>query len=149
MLQQQIKDTIQKALKEKDEVRLTVLRGLGAAFINELVATKRKPDAELPDEDALKVIQRSAKQRKEAIDQYQKGGRDDLVKREEAELIILEEYLPKMMSKDEIEKIAKAKKEELRITDKAQIGQLMGAVMKEVKGKADGAVVKEIIESLL
>ncbi|HZS42926.1 MAG TPA: GatB/YqeY domain-containing protein [Candidatus Paceibacterota bacterium] len=147
-LQQQIKDQIKEAMLAKEAVRLSVLRGLSSAFTNELVATKRKPDVELPDEEAISVIRRQVKQRKDSIEQFRKGGREDLAAAEEAEMKILEVYLPQMMSREEILKVAEAKKAELGITDKSKMGAFMGAVMKELKGRADGAAVKEVVESL-
>jgi uncharacterized protein YqeY len=96
----------------------------------------------------LAVIKRLAKQRKDSIEQFQKGNREDLVEGEEKELVVLESYLPQLMSKEEIEPIAIAKKEELGITDKGKKGQLIGAVMKEVAGKADGGDVKAVVEKL-
>lgn len=148
MLHKQIKEEIKMALLAKDTVRLNVLRGLLAAFTNELVANKRKPQEELSDEEAIVVIKKSSKQRKDSIEQFRRGGRDDLAESEETEFKILENYMPKMMSKEEIKKKAIEVKEKLNITDKSKIGQLVGAIMKETKGKADGADVKEVVESL-
>jgi len=148
MLQNDIRESIKDAMKAKDEVRLMVLRGLTAAFTNELVATNRKPTDPLPDEDALNVIRRMVKQRKDSIEQFRKGGREDLASREEAEQKILETYLPQMMSREEIEPIVKLKIAEMQ-ADKSKAGILMGAVMKELKGKADGADVKAVVEQLL
>ena len=142
-IQSQIKD----AMKAKDTLRLTVIRGLVAAFTNELVARSRKPDGELNDDEALAVIKRSVKQRKDSIEQFTKGGRGDLVQNEKNELGILEKYLPAMMGSEEMQKIVTAKKTELGITDKKDIGKLMSAVMKETKGKADGGEVKAIVDS--
>ena len=102
----------------------------------------------LTDEEAITVITKLAKQRKDSIDQFKKGGRVDLVKTEEDELKILETFLPKMMDKAEVEKIVKAKKAELGITDATKKGMLMAAAMKDLKGKADGMVVKEVVDSL-
>jgi len=147
-LQQDIKNQIKDAMLKKEAVRLTVLRGLSAAFTNELVAKMRKPQEELADPDALAVIKRSVKQHKDSIEQFKKGGREDLVKEETAELIILETFLPKTMSKNDIKKIALQKQKELGVTDKTKMGMFMGAVMKELKGKADGGDVKEVVESL-
>lgn len=148
MLHDQFKESVKEAMKVKDEVRLMVIRGLLAAFTNELVATKRLPTATLPDEDVLKVISRAVKQRKDSIEQFRKGGREDLASKEEAELKILETYLPKMMPREEIEKIVKAKQTEMGVTDKSKAGQLTGAVMKQLKGKADGGDVKAVVDSL-
>jgi len=148
MLQNDIRESIKDAMKAKDEVRLMVLRGLTAAFTNELVATNRKPTDPLPDEDALNVIRRMVKQRKDSIEQFRKGGREDLASREEAEQKILETYLPQMMSREEIEPIVKLKIAEMQ-ADKSKAGILMGAVMSELKGKADGKMVKDVVESFL
>ena len=92
MLYTKIKDEVKEALKSKDELRLTVLRGIVAACTNELVATKRKPDEDLKDEEVLTVIKRGVKQRKDSIEQFTKGNRPELAKKEEEELKILESY---------------------------------------------------------
>ena len=91
---------------------------------------------------------RLAKQRKESIEQFKAGERPDLVGPEEKELAYLQALLPQMMSKEDIRKVAEAKKAELNITDKSKMGMFMGAVMAELKNKADGKEVKEVIESL-
>lgn len=148
MLHNQIQDEIKTAMKAREELRLSVLRGMLSAFTNELVSTKRKPSEILPDEDALGVVRRLVKQRKDSIQQFRAGKREDLASKEEAELKILEIYLPQMMSKEEIEKIVLLKKNELGIVDKSKMGILMGAVMKDLKGKADGGDVKEAVEKL-
>jgi len=147
-LHQSIKGGIKEAMLKKDSVRLGVLRGLTAAFTNELVAKSRMPSDELTDEEALAVIKRAVKQRKDSIDQFMKGGREDLAKDEKAELVVLETFLPATMSKDEIRRVAEAKKAELGIADASKLGQFIGTVMKELKGKAAGADVKEVVESL-
>lgn len=148
MLQNQIKEEMRDAMKARHEVKLRVLRGIMAAFTNELVAKKRKPDEELSDDEALLVIKRAAKQRQDSIEQFNKGGRTDLAETEEEELKVLEGYMPEMMGEDEIRKVAEAKKTELGVDDKAKMGMLMGAVMSELKGKADGNSVKAVIESM-
>ena len=144
-----IKEQLKDALKTKDEVRLRTVRNMLTAFTNELVATNRKPSELLGDIEALGVIKRLAKQRKDSIEQFQNGERDDLAAGEQAELAVLETYLPQVMSHEEIEPIARAKKESLGITDKSKMGQLIGAVMKELGGKADGGDVKAVVERLL
>ncbi len=132
----------------KDTVKLETLRAMVAAFMNELVAKGKKPQDMLNDEEALAVITKLSKQRKDSIEQFKKGNREDLVKVEEAQLAILEKYLPTMMDKSEVEKIARAKKEELGITDATKKGMLMSALMKDLKGKADGTVVKVAVDAL-
>ena len=147
-LHEKIKGEITEAMRARDSVRLTTLRSLVTAFTNELVATGHKPNEMLGDEGVLKVIKRSVNQHKDSIEQFRKGGREDLVANEEAELKILEVYMPTMMSREEIKKVAEAKKAELGITDKSKLGQFMGAVMKELAGKADGGDVKVVIDEL-
>ncbi len=147
-LQKQIKDDIKSAMIARDSVRLTTLRGVANAITRELDAQKRPVSDDLSDEDTLKVLQRLAKQRKDSIEQFTKGNRPDLVESETAELKIIETYLPAMMSKEEIKAVAEAKKTELGITDKTQIGKLMSTLMKELKGTADGSDVKAVVESL-
>lgn len=148
MLHEQIKNNIKEAMMAHDTVRLETYRGMLSAFTNELVSKNRKPNEILGDEEAIAVITRLSKQRKDSIEQFKKGNREDLVKEEEAQLAILEVYLPKLMEKSEVEKIAKEKKEELGITDATKKGVLMSALMKDLKGKADGSVVKEVVDSL-
>ncbi|OJI08343.1 hypothetical protein BK005_00855 [bacterium CG10_37_50] len=94
------------------------------------------------------VIKRLVKQRQDSIEQFTAGGRADLAQAEEAEMAILKTYLPAEMPTDQIKAIALAKKTELGINDRAKIGILVGAVMKETKGQTDGKIVKEIVESL-
>ncbi|MBU0612036.1 GatB/YqeY domain-containing protein [Patescibacteria group bacterium] len=148
MLHEQIKNNIKEAMMAKDSVRLETFRGMLSAFTNELVSKGKKPNEVLGDEDAIAVVTRMAKQRKDSIEQFKKGNREDLVKEEEAQLAVLETYLPKMMDKAEVEKIVKAKKEELGIVDATKKGMLMSSVMKDIKGKADGFVVKEVVDTL-
>lgn len=132
----------------KDSTALETYRGVVSAFTNELVAKGKKSTEELTDEEALAVMIRLAKQRKDSIEQFRAGNREDLVAVEEAQLKIIESYLPKMMEKSEVEKIAEAKKAELGIDDASKKGMLMSALMKDLKGKADGATVKEAVDSL-
>ncbi len=139
---------IKEAMLTRDSVRLITLRGLLSACTNELVAKKRKPDEELADVDTLEVIRRQVKQRKDSIEQFEKGGRQELADNEKAELVILESLLPPQMSREEILEIVKAKQIELDANDPSKKGQFMGAVMKELKGKADSGLVKEVIDSL-
>ena len=96
----------------------------------------------------MNVIRRAVKQRKDSIEQFTKGRREDLADNERSELQVLETYLPKMMSPEEVIKIAKSKMVELNVTDKSKVGQLMGALMKELKGKADGETVKSAVDEL-
>jgi len=142
-----IKNDIKDAMRAKDSIRLETLRGLSATFINELV--KKAGATSLSDEEVIAVIRRAVKQRKDSIEQFEKGDRKDLADKEKAELAILESYLPKLMSQDEINKFVQGKIAGGMTLDKAKIGQFVGAIMKELKGKADGADVKAVIEKLV
>lgn len=146
-LHEQIKGEIKEAMLAKDAVRLSVVRNIVAAFTNELVATKKMPQDLLDDENALKVIKRLVNQRKDSIAQFTAGNRPELAASEQAELAILEKYLPAQMSREEIRKVAIAKKEALGF-DKSKAGQLTGAIMKELAGKADGGDVKAVVDEL-
>ncbi|MDR3571409.1 MAG: GatB/YqeY domain-containing protein [Candidatus Pacebacteria bacterium] len=148
MLTQQIREDLKEAMKAKDQVRVDTLRGALAAFTNELVAKGKKPTEEVSDQDVVTVLKRLGKQRKEAAEVYEKGGRQELAVKELAELKIIEHYLPQTASREEIEKVARAKKEELGVMDSSGAGKLTGAVMKEFAGGADGNDVKEVVQSL-
>ena len=147
-LHEQIKNNIKESMKAGDKVRLEVMRGLVTAFTNELVATGKTPQDMLTDEEAVKVITRASKQRKDSIEQFTKGGRMDLVDIESDQLKILEEFLPKLMDMTEIEKFVKEKVDELAVKDLTKKGMFMASIMKDLKGKADGAMVKEVVDKL-
>jgi len=148
MIQKDVKDGVMVAMKERNTLKVEVLRGLSAAFTNELVAKGKKPTEELSDEEALAVIRREVKKRKESVLAFRSGGREESAQKEEQEQALLEAYLPALMSQDDIKKVAQAKKAELGITDKKDSGRLVGMVMKELSGKADGNDVKTVVESL-
>lgn len=137
------------AMKARDDLRVQTLRGALAAFTNELVAKGRKPTEELDDAGVLTVLRRLVKQRKDSIEQFTAGGRPELAEKEAAEAAIIESYLPQMASREDIEKVVKTKIAELGVVDKAGIGKLTGAVMKELGGNADGNDVKAVIATLL
>jgi uncharacterized protein YqeY len=148
-IHENLKKSIPDAMRAKDAVRLQTLRSLVTAMTNEVVAKKRKPDEFLTDEEAATVLKRASNQRKDSIDQFTKGGRPELAEPEKLELAIIESYLPSMMSREEIATIAKAKMAEMGVTGKAEAGKFTGALMKELKGKADGGDVKAVVDSLL
>ena len=133
-------------MKAKDAIRLNVLRGLLSSFTNEAISNKRKPDEELSDVDALSVISRAVKQRKDSIEQFEKGNRRDLAEVEKSELEILQTYLPTQMSRDEILAYVRSRQAELNMTDLSKKNLFLGTIMKELKGKTDGSVVREIID---
>ncbi len=153
MLHQTIKNQIKDAMRAKDTIKLETLRGLNALFQNEILAGAVPAGTEfLPDDRAMALVKRSVKQRRDSIEQFTKGGRMDLVAKEKKELAILESYLPAMMSREEIRVIANARLEKMKSEgtfDPKAAGKLVGMIMKELSGKADGADVKAIVDELL
>src|SRR3989344_7993459 len=144
-LHQDIKGQLVGAMRAKDSLRLNVIRGLLTSFTNEAVAKKRKPDEELSDEEILSVIGRAVKQRKDSIEQFEKGGRKDLADVEKSELVILETYLPVQMSRDEIVVYVKSKP----LPQSSEKNRFIGMIMRELKGKADGSLIKEVVDSIV
>ena len=144
-----IKAEIPAAMRAKDEVRLRTVRSLVTLMTNEVVAKKRKPDEFLTDEEALAVLKRAANQRKDSIEQFTAAGRPELAEPELLELAIIEAYLPTLMSREEVMKVVQAKLAEQGAVDKAGAGKFMGLVMKELTGRADGPVVKSVIDELI
>ena len=154
MLHQSIKEQIKEALRAKDTIRLDVLRSLNALFLNEVLAGKAPTGTEsLTDEAVLTIIKRSAKQHRDSIDQFQKGGRADLVSKEQAELVILDSFLPTLMPREEVHIIVQSRidkmKSEGTTIDIKSSGKIVGMLMKELSGKVDGADVKAVVEEIL
>ena len=170
-LQDRLAADLRTALREGDEVRKTTLRGLLAAIKKQadtkrreaLLAEARRRGVELDKEvvtvdeaavalteqDVLAVVQREVKQRRESITAFTKGGRADLTRNEEAELAILEAYLPQQMSREEITALVRDVVQAVGATGPAQTGQVMKAVMARVQGRADGRLVSEVVRDLL
>jgi uncharacterized protein YqeY len=140
-LLEKINTDLKNAIKTSDTIRAETLKMLKSDMAYE----KGKTGKELTDEQMLEMISRSAKRRRDSIKEFQKGNRQDLVDNETKELSIVEEYLPKQMSEDEIEKHIADKLAVLGTVMPKDMGRVMGEIMKELKGKADGSVVKIIL----
>lgn len=134
-------------MKEKDEIRTSALRMLKAAMLKFEVSGKEKKEA--TDEDILQILGKEVKQRKESIEQFKAGGREDLIEREQKEMEILQAYLPAQMTEEEIKSLVEQTMDKTGAVTKADIGKLMGHLMPQVKGKADGALVSRIVNGLL
>ncbi len=155
MTQTELKEAIKTAMKARETVKLNVLRGISAMATNELVAKGRGPDGEITADEMLAIIVRASKQRKDSIEQFEKGGRPELALAEKEELAIIQTLLPAQMSQEEIVAAAKAKAAELGIdlstkleAGKTGANKLMGMLMKDLKGRADGTVVKAVVDNL-
>ncbi len=160
-LKTKINQDIKEAMQSKDQIKVSVLRMLNAAVFNKekekrakLAKENKETDkldelSKLTDEEIQEVISSEVKKRKESIDQYGKGGRQDLADKEKKELGILMAYLPEQMSGDEIRKIVKEKIKEIGVSGPQETGKLMGAIMPQLKGKADGNLVSKIVQEEL
>jgi uncharacterized protein YqeY len=150
---EQIRQDMQKAAKERDSLALSALRMAVAAIRNrEIDAVTRKELArgsELPDEAVLKVIATMVKQRRESIELFLQGNRPELAEKEQAEIAVLERYLPKALSSQEIEALVREAIAETGAKGPADTGRLMKAVMPKVAGRADGKAVNETVRRLL
>ncbi len=135
-------------MRAKDAVKLQTLRSLITAMTNEVVNKKRKPDEFLTDDEALAVLKRAANQRKDSIEQFEAAGRAELAEPEKLELAIIQGYLPVQMSEEAVKAVVVAKAAELGITTKADANKLIGALMKDLRGQADGTLVKATVDSL-
>jgi len=140
-----LQQDMKHALKNRDELKLSTIRLVLSSVSYARIA---KGD-QLTDDEVLGVISREAKQRRETIDSAITGGRTDIAEREQAELDILQTYLPKQLDFSEIEDIVREIAAEVGVTDIKDRGKLMGPVMQKVKGKADGKIVNQVVEKVL
>lgn len=148
-LKEKILNDLKEAMRSKDQIRLQVLRSLKAKLLEKEISERKGGVASLSEEQSLEVLMKAAKQRKESIFQFEQGNRRDLAEAEKAELEIIEEYLPKMMAEEEIEKIVEEKISALGATGPQDMGKVMGPVMGALKGKADGGLVSKIVKQKL
>ena len=144
-IKDQLNADLKEALKSGDKVRLETLRMLRSA----IKYAEIEAGADLDDDGTLGVIGKQAKQRRDSIGEYKKARRFDLVEKEEAELTVLERYLPAQLSEDEIRARVQAIIASLNISDMKGMGQVMKAAMAELAGQADGKVVSQIVRQLL
>jgi uncharacterized protein YqeY len=144
-LEEKIRQDLNQALKEKDELKAATLR-FCLAEIRNFWLQKQK---ELTDEDVVEVIRRQVKLRREAIEAYQKGGRSDLAEKESKELEILSKYLPQQLSPQDLEKIIRETIAEIGAKSAEDFGKVMGVVMAKVKGQAEGAMVAAEVKRIL
>ncbi len=144
-IQETIKEHIKLAMRAKEANKLQALRGLTSAFMNEAVNLGRTPADPVTDDEAHVVIKREIKRRKDARDQYVAGERPDLAEAEQLEIDILSVYMPEQMTEDAIREIAKR----LISEGASQKGKLVGDIIKETAGNADGGIVKSIVDELL
>lgn len=148
-IKDKILDELKTAMKQKEADRLRVLRSLKAKLLEKEISERKDGEAEISDEQTVEVLMKAAKQRKESIDQFEKGGREELADKEKAELEVIEEFLPKMMSEDEVRSEVKAQIESMGATGMQDMGKVMGVMMGKLKGKADGSIVSRVVKEEL
>ena len=144
-LKDKLTEDLKQAMRQGDEQRRSTLRLVMAAIKNAEIEKRR----ELEEGELLAIIAKEAKQRRESMAEFERGGRQDLVDREEAELQILLAYLPEQLSREEIEAQARQIIEEVGATSPAQMGQVMRQLMPLMQGKADGKLVSQVVKELL
>jgi uncharacterized protein YqeY len=145
----QIFSDLKEAMKAKDADKLRVLRSLKAKMMEAEIAERKGGEASISDEKAIQVLTKAAKQRKESIEQFEKGGREDLAANEKVELEIIEAYLPEMMSEDEVRKIVKDRIAAVGAAGPQDMGKVMGPLMGQLRGKADGSLVSQLVKEEL
>lgn len=149
MLHEDIQTDLKAALEAGNKTRLSVLRNIKSEITNKLVSQGTDRNETLPDDDVIEVIAQLAKQRRESIEEFEAGGRDELAEKEQEELEILEEYLPESMSDDELRQLVESTIADTGAEDMSDMGQVMGAVMDEVGPQTDGDQVKGVVQAKL
>ncbi|MFD2704137.1 GatB/YqeY domain-containing protein [Salibacterium lacus] len=144
-LMDRLNEDVKRALKAKDKKRLSVLRGVKSSLHNEAI----KEGRELQEQDALSVLNREWKQRRESLHEFENAGRDDLTEEIEKELAILSEYMPESLSEEELDRIVQETITETGASSGSDMGMVMSAVMPKVQGRADGKLVNQFVRKHL
>jgi len=144
-LKKKIDEDIKKALKSRDSLRLGVLRMLKSEIRYKEIDTR----SELSDEEVISVLSSSIKRRKDSIEQFERGGRDDLVSQEKAELEVILGYMPEQLNEEKLSGIISQAIKEVNASGPSDLGKVMKLIMPQVKGKADGKLVNQLVSSQL
>ncbi|MGP4107227.1 GatB/YqeY domain-containing protein [Virgibacillus sp. L01] len=143
---EQLNQDMKQAMKNKDKDTLSVVRMVKASIQNESIKLGNK---ELSEEEEITVLSRELKQRKDSLQEFKSAGRDDLVKKLEIEINILQEYMPEQISETELEALVQSTIQEVNATSKKDMGKVMSAIMPKVKGQADGAQINRLVQKNL
>lgn len=144
-LKEQLRNDLKEAMRAQDRVRLGAIRMLSAAFLER----EKSGSGDVSEDDLVGIVQKQAKQRRDSIKQFREAGREDLAEVEEAELAIIENYLPAQLSEEEIRTTVQTIAEQSRATGMQDMGRVMGQAMQAMKGKADGNRVRKAVEAVL
>ncbi|CAG9608111.1 GatB/YqeY domain-containing protein [Pseudoneobacillus rhizosphaerae] len=145
-LLERLNNDMKQAMKNKEKDKLSVIRMIKATLQNEAIKLGKQ---ELTEEEELTVLSREMKQRKDSLHEFDKAGRIDLVEKLQQEISVVEIYMPKQLSEEEIADIVKQAIVEVDATSKADMGKVMSAIMPKVKGKADGSLVNKLVQQHL
>ncbi|NBJ68563.1 MULTISPECIES: GatB/YqeY domain-containing protein [Clostridia] len=137
---------MKQAMKNKDKITLSVIRMVKASIQNETIKLGKDP---LSEDEEMTILSREVKQRKDSLQEFKSAGRDDLVQQLETELDILQTYMPKQLTNEELEAIVQLTIEEVNATSKKDMGKVMSAIMPKVKGKADGSQINKLVQKQL
>ncbi|MGL5832067.1 MAG: GatB/YqeY domain-containing protein [Waterburya sp.] len=148
-LKEQIGEDIKTAMKAKDTLRLQTVRGIKKAILDKEVELRPQGQDSLTPEQEIELLSQQAKQRRDSIEQFANAGRDDLAAKESQELAIIETYLPEQVSDEEVAKIIDELIASSGATTMKDLGKVMGPAMKQLKGKADGKKIQELVKSRL
>ncbi len=147
-LRDQLRTDLREAMRARDAVRRNTIRMLEAAIKNAEI-DRRQQSGELGEADILAILQRQVKQRRDSIEQFEQGGRTDLAENERAEISIIESYLPRQLSREEVIERARAVIDQVGAEGPGDRGKVMGALMRELRGLADGGMVNAVVGELL
>ena len=145
-VREQLRSDLRDAMRAKDAPRRNTIRMVEAAIKNAEIDKRGK---DLDESEILAILQRQVKQRRESIEQFEKGGRDDLAEVERVEIAIIEQYLPRQLTRSEVEARARAVIEQVGASGAGDRGKVMGLLMRELRGEADGSLVNAVVGALL
>lgn len=145
-LQERLTDDMKQAMRAKQKDRLTTIRMVKASLQNEAIKFGRQ---DLTEEEELTVLNREMKQRRDSLREFESAGRHDLVEKIQAEIVVLEAYMPKQLSEEEVQEIVDAAIAQTGASAPSDMGKVMGIVMPQLKGKADGALINRLVKQRL
>ncbi|BAU65989.1 hypothetical protein STA3757_33890 [Stanieria sp. NIES-3757] len=148
-LKDRIGEDIKTAMKAKDKIRLETVRSIKKAILEKEVALRPQGKDSLTEDQEIELLAQQAKQRRDSIEQFQQAGREDLVTKETQELAIIETYLPKQLDEEELTTVLEEIIASVGANSSKDLGKVMGVAMKQLKGKADGKKIQEIVKSKL
>lgn len=149
MLKETLSEDLKDAMRARDEVRLRTIRSLRAALLDQEISKREGGEATLSEQDELTIVRKQAKQRRDAIEQYEAAGRDDLMQKEAEELRVIESYLPEELSDDEVRSVVHQVIMAKGASSPQDMGRVMGDVMRLLRGKVEGHRVQQLVQTML